>query len=731
MHSGSESYRPDIDGLRAVAVLAVIAFHAFPQWLPGGYVGVDVFFVISGFLISSQLIGAAESGTLSFSGFYARRIRRIFPALIVVLIATAVTGWFVLLPHEWTSLSRHVGASTIFANNLLLWSEAGYFDGPSELKPLLHLWSLGVEEQFYLLWPLTIWWLRRRNVRWSVAIAAVAILSFAINVVVVNDGAAAAAFFLPHTRLWQLATGAFLAALVIEGVNPGEAVSRFLYRATNADSLSRVNNLFSVCGIALIVLTTIALSQGIERPDWWSHGGVKNVTTVVHWIGRLLGFASDARAYPGWSAVAPTLGAALVIAAGPMAIWNRALLSLKPMVFIGLISYPLYLWHWPMLSFLQITEQGDVSRPLKLAAIVASIILATITYLFIERPIRRHVKARSLREIAPIAGSLAAVGVVMAVAITTGRLTPPARTALNIDTQVPIALNEPACRERFTGLGEYCQQFDRDLPLGIALLGDSHAAHFLPGLGTAAKAMGVNVVHLGQTGCPPLIGIERIGMSGDNNCVRVNRAVIDAVAADRSITEVWLSFRGALATTGLDIGERSEHVVFRSIDDGSTNADAIGNALKKTIALLQSRGKHVGMFQQVPELGFAVDQCTGRPVSLRYRPARPTCSIDRAAVMARQSTYRELIANVRAETGITVFDPLTTLCDEAACHAVADGHLLYFDDNHLGVYGSVWALRSLAIRSSFSRNSVATRRIAPSQNSRRSSVSASSMASAQ
>src|SRR5689334_19603352 len=130
MHNGSAPYRPDIDGLRAVAVLAVIAFHAFPQWLPGGYVGVDVFFVISGFLISSQLIAAADSGTLSFSGFYARRIRRIFPALILVLAATAVTGWFVLLPQEWDSLTRHTAASALFANNIVLWSEAGYFDGP-------------------------------------------------------------------------------------------------------------------------------------------------------------------------------------------------------------------------------------------------------------------------------------------------------------------------------------------------------------------------------------------------------------------------------------------------------------------------------------------------------------------------------------------------------------------------------------------------------------------------
>ena len=697
MHSGSEPYRSDIDGLRAVAVLAVIAFHAFPQWLPAGFAGVDVFFVISGYLISSQLMTAADSGTLSFSGFYARRIRRIFPALLVVLVAAAFTGWLVLLPNEWQQLARHIGASTIFSNNILLWSEAGYFDGPSELKPLLHLWSLGVEEQFYLVWPLAIWWMRRRNVRWSVSIAAVVFISFVINIVVVNDGAATAAFFLPHTRLWQLATGALLAALVIEGNAPAEVIAKRLYREPAAGNIARVGNLLSMCGLALIVLTTIALSQGVTRPDWWSHGSIKNVSTAVHWIGRLLGFQGDAATYPGWAAVAPTLGAALVVAAGPSARWNRTVLSARPMVFIGLISYPLYLWHWPILSFLQITEQGDVSRILRVEAIVVAFVLATLTYLFVERPIRRGVKARSVAGVIPLVAPMAALGLVFAAAISTGWLTPPARTALTIDTRVPMTLNESLCRRTFAGLGQYCQQFDPAMPVRVALLGDSHAAHLFPGLGEIAKAGGVNVVHLGQTGCPPLLGIERLQVTGDNNCIRVNRAMIDAVASDSAISTVWLSFRGALATTGRELNESGERMLFRSVDSGATNADAVREGLQKTIALLQSRGKKVGVFLQVPELGFPVDQCTGRPVSLRYRPARQPCSIDRAAVMARQAKYRDLIGTMQSQFGIAVYDPLTALCDDVACQAVADGHVLYFDDNHVGVYGSTQAMRNFVL----------------------------------
>jgi hypothetical protein len=513
---------------------------------------------------------------------------------------------------------------------------------------------------------------------------------------VVDEGGATAAFFLPHTRLWQLATGAWLAALMLEGADPAASVARRLYRAPFDDGSSRVRNMFSVFGLGLIVLTTIALSQGLARPDWWSNGGVKNVTTVVHWIARLLWLGESAE-YPGWTALAPTLGAALVIAAGPSARWNRALLSLRPMVFVGLISYPLYLWHWPILSFLQITEQGDVSRPVKVAAIAVSFLLATLTYLFVERPIRHGIKARRLIEIAPLAGAMAALGVVMLVAVTSDRLTPPARTALRIDERVPISLNEGECRKRFAGLGEYCQQFDPTLPISVALLGDSHAAHFLPGLGEAAKARGTNVVHLGQTGCPPLAGIARLDVVGDNTCVRVNRAMIEQVAADAGIHEVWLSFRSALATTGREPGESGERKLFRSEDSGLLNADAIREGLQRTIALLQSRGKKVGVLLQVPELGFRVDSCTGRPVSLHYRPARESCSVDRSAVMARQSTFRDMINELQAQLHFAVYDPLPALCDASSCHAVIDGRLLYFDDNHLGVHGSQQAMRQFAL----------------------------------
>ncbi|HYE85059.1 MAG TPA: acyltransferase family protein [Vicinamibacterales bacterium] len=644
MHAVHDGYRADVDGLRAVAVAAVIAFHAFPERLPGGYVGVDVFFVISGYLISKQLIAEAAGGGISFAGFYARRIRRIFPALIIVLLSVAIAGWWLLLPDEWVQLRRHLGASAIFANNVVLWSESGYFDTDAELKPLLHLWSLGVEEQFYLIWPLWIWccwrWFRRR----FAAIAAIVAISFAINVWTVNRGDVSAAFFLPHTRLWQLAAGALLASLAREG-------RPLSFRGANA---------MSVVGMALIVIAFTTLSRAV--------------------------------AYPGWPAVVPTLGAALVIAAGSGAVVNRSWLAARVMVFVGVISYPLYLWHWPILSFLQITEQGNVSPRLKVVAIAASVLLATITYRLIERPVRRALTPATLPQMEPVWIPLAAIGLAMEVMITTGWPSPQARTALQTDQRVRVDLNSDLCRKRFPGLGEYCQQFHRDWPVTTAVLGDSHAAHFLPGLGALLRAKGETVVHLGQTGCPPLIGIERVGEDGDNTCTRVNQAMLASVLADASINCVWLSFRGARAVEGGDIGD-TRRELFRVSGSTTTNRDAIRDGLRATIGLLQKGGKRVGVMLQVPELGFRVDECTGRPISLAHAAARVPCRISRAAVLERQAGYRRIVSDMQREFGISVYDPLLALCDEDACGAVADGRVLYVDDNHLGVFGSSVALR--------------------------------------
>ncbi|MEO7157683.1 MAG: acyltransferase family protein [Vicinamibacterales bacterium] len=344
----TQPYRPDIDGLRAVAVSAVIAFHAFPELLPGGFIGVDVFFVISGFLISGIILNALRSGRFSFAQFYARRIRRIFPALSIVLAVVLALGWFTLLMDDYAALGKHVVGGVGFSSNLLLWREMSYFDVGAELKPLLHLWSLGIEEQFYLLWPVLLVWSFRWRSGPLILTVSIAAASFAASIYTVRIDPTAA-FYAPWTRFWELLAGAALACL-----NLGERVT--IHR--------RIANALSIAGIAAIAV---------------------GVTLI-----------NPTRVFPGLWALLPVGGAALVLVAGPSAILNRLLLSPRAVAWVGLISYPLYLWHWPLLTLSRLILNGTPPAGVRALVVLASVLLAWTTYRVIESPIRFGPKRRLL-----------------------------------------------------------------------------------------------------------------------------------------------------------------------------------------------------------------------------------------------------------------------------------------------------------------------------------------------
>jgi peptidoglycan/LPS O-acetylase OafA/YrhL len=333
------SYRADVDGLRAIAVLAVVAYHFFPQWMPAGFVGVDVFFVISGYLISGIILERVEQGRFSLAEFYARRVRRIFPALILVLFVCVALGWGLLYSDEYRLLGKHVAAGAGFANNILLWSETGYFDAAAETKPLLHLWSLGVEEQFYLVWPLVLAYLCRTTRSRFWVVLGVLASSLAACIVVTGTNPVAA-FYLPVFRFWELMAGAAFA------VHPQ-------WEARSA----RDANVRAGSGAALLVACSLLIDRNTP--------------------------------FPGWHAILPVLATCLLLSAGPHAIVNRALLSHRRLVFIGLVSYPLYLWHWPLLSLLRIANND---APLTLARggvlFAVALLLAWLTYVLIERPVR-------------------------------------------------------------------------------------------------------------------------------------------------------------------------------------------------------------------------------------------------------------------------------------------------------------------------------------------------------
>lgn len=350
-------YRADIDGLRAIAVLSVLIFHAFPEWLSGGFIGVDVFFVISGFLISTIIFENINERRFSFLEFYSRRINRIFPALFVVLLFSYAFGWLNLLADDFAQLGKHIAGGAGFVSNFILWSESGYFDKAAELKPLLHLWSLGIEEQFYFVWPLVIWWIARWPKKVLPFILVIAFISFGFNIFYISSNPVAT-FYSPITRFWELLIGSLLAYLTVYRLQALQAIQL------------KYQSVLSALGLILILLGAFILNQKSSFPGWW--------------------------------ALLPTIGAALVIAAGTKAWCNREVLGNKVLVWFGLISFPLYLWHWPLLALARLQEGETPSYMLRALLVAASILFAWLTYRFVERPIRFNASYRTHKNIALI-----------------------------------------------------------------------------------------------------------------------------------------------------------------------------------------------------------------------------------------------------------------------------------------------------------------------------------------
>ncbi len=632
-------YRADIDGLRAVAVLAVIGFHAFPGRVHGGFIGVDVFFVISGFLISGILFQQEGRGGISFRDFYARRVRRIFPALLVLFAACLIAGAFLLLPGEYAQLGKHVVAGAGFVSNLVSWSEAGYFDVAADEKPLLHLWSLGIEEQFYIVWPLLLWigWkLRWRRVAFCGGVLG---LSFAANLWI-TARSVSSGFYLPLPRFWELAAGALLAHWTFSG---------------NLERLSpRARSVASLAGAALV-------------------------------LGAAFGFNSTLN-FPGAWAAIPVLGAALWIGAGPGAVLNRAILARAPMIWIGRISYPLYLWHWPLLSFARLVESRQPLTPIRCAAVGAAVVLAWATAEWIERPLRS-----TTRGAAKVAGLSAAMVVATLAGVVimhaSGFPDRPSIRGLedNDDELIRTRESDPAC---LAWLGEktsfnYCRARIAG-PETLVLIGDSHAHSAFPGVSEIAAARGLSTVSLANADCPPLLGAVHPGPDEDaTRCDRKVHAMVDAVATRPDVRKIFIITRGPYYLIGRRLnGAPAEGPMTAFPDNGMPAAEAFTRGLQATVDRLRAAGKEVFYVIENPELSFDPAACVERPL----RRNRTDCSQPLELVRERQADYRLALSRVHGLSA--VIDPLSDFCPAGRCEVVLKGKVLYADSDHLSLRGS-------------------------------------------
>ena len=465
-------YRPDIDGLRAVAVLAVLAYHFRISAFHGGFIGVDVFFVISGYLISAIIQQDIHAGKFSLASFYERRVRRIFPALIVVLIATGIMGYFIFLPAELINFAKSQLAALFSVSNFYFWKQSGYFSAPVETKPLVHTWSLAVEEQFYVFLPIFLYLANkyfRRHLKLVVCL--IALVSFAISAV----GAVKfpdSTFYLPHTRAWELLLG----VMITLGIFP--PIRTALLR-----------NLATLLGIGLIGAS-------------------------------IFGFTAYTP-FPGINALPPTIGAALIVAGGETGdSFVGRLLSLKPAVFIGLISYSLYLWHWPVIVYQNMgffLVRNVSSHTIKLACILVSLALAVLSWRFVELPFRgkRRGTQKAFTRAQVFQFAAAATVVVAALGLATlaasgfpSRYPENAnRMAAYLDYSSAGYFREGTCfissENRFSDYDYQTCLHQDPTKKNDLLLGDSHAAQLWYGFSTTLS--GVNYMQATGAGCRPTI----------------------------------------------------------------------------------------------------------------------------------------------------------------------------------------------------------------------------------
>ena len=663
------TYRPHIDGLRALAVLLVVGFHAFPSVLRGGFVGVDVFFVISGFLISGIIFTELDQRVFSFRQFYARRIRRIFPALLLVMGACFVFGWFALPADEYKQLGKHLAAGAGFVSNVTLWRESGYFDGAADTKPLLHLWSLAIEEQFYMLWPVALWAAYRVRASRLVLCVALIAASFALNLVFVHSNPVAA-FYSPGTRAWELLAGSVLAYFATPAGKP-------LLRRVLAPRSSTASSLHAFIGLGLLGVAVATITRD--------------------------------HAFPGWWALLPVLGTCFILAAGSGAWFNRVVLSHPLLVWIGLISYPLYLWHWPLLVFARLAEyNGTPPWPVRLAAVALSVLLASLTYMTIERPLRlgRPATAR----LAGLCALMLALGLAgynawrhdgfveraanVSVALFAHILSPP-QTRMTDDSCQKLLGRNPVP-------GAVC--LAQSAQPRMLIVGDSHAMAFNSAAATGRYAL--DTVLVAGHGCLPFISYQNYGPQDNRGAKKCDALTGEALAMARaveSIGTVVLVSRGPLYFSGRGFGMEELDARWRGWTVEPLGAmapmssqQAFVEGYVEVSRRLLALGKRVVFVIDVPEFGVNPEQCiANRPMAFRNQTL-PDCVLSRTIVDARQKEYRELVAQIRAQTpGLLVYDTRGVFCNDLRCASKDSANVYFYDNNHVNLSGSAKLLEGL------------------------------------
>ena len=666
-------YRPDIDGLRAVACLAVVFYHAYPWTITGGFAGVDVFFVISGYLISlilyRNLFSSEKPGSINILDFYIRRVRRIFPALIMVLFTCLALGWFVLLPEEYGLLGKHSFGGAVYISNFILYEETGsYFDFSANSKLLLHLWSLGIEEQFYLIFPLFLYLIYKLRLGFPLSIFIFTVLSFAAGLYEIQTFNQSAAFYLPWCRFWELSSGALLAYLTC-CPNRVKTICSGIIAARSEKFKKILMHILSVAGLAALIISFGIINKGYR--------------------------------FPGFTALLPVIGAGMIIFAGPQAVINKYVLGNKVSVFLGLISYPLYLWHWPLLSFEYIYGGKIPEDHEKYLAVFLALLLSIITYLYIEAPLRygKHArkKAASLLAVLLLLGSFG-----LAAAYNNGF---PSRFADEYNSHSSDEIRnqeliEHQLRDENNNCFRYypqwrsqdnsCYMSENQDNVEVALIGDSYAGHLRFGMqdqfNKAGKGYNLFTVscQIPAYGFRSAIDKSRYGAMRTEGSKLKDKALLDLLK-DPKIRVVVLAHNPECSASE-KLGE-----VFDDLEPQNNSLsyqEKWEKGYRRTLDMIKKSGKKALFILPNPYLPFEAYACNKRPFSNSQ-----TCTFKRKDANHAEiyQKYEDTVKMLTEEYDNTGYMKLTGFfCDDEMCSIVHDNRIMYKDRGHLNFDGSLY-----------------------------------------
>ena len=652
----TNEYKKEIDGLRAFAVLSVVFYHLFPDTFRGGYIGVDIFFVISGFLITRNIFQSLDNNNFNIYSFFGRRIRRIFPTLILVFVSSLIFGFFILFNNEYTQLNKHIASSSGFMINFILNNESGYFDLDSIRKPMLHLWSLAVEEQFYIIWPfvLLFMWKKNFNLLWITLI--VALISFYYNIKL-SETNPTKNFFLPLGRFWEFLIGSMLAWFFVF-----KKIKIFSFNKVKNNNLTIsknrsyspyleliTSNLFSFLGISFLIFSIFTINEKLIFQSLW--------------------------------VLVPIIGTCLIIIAGHKSFLNRALLMNPISTWFGLISYPLYLWHWPILSLSYIAFDESENINYKIFCLFISVILSWITYKFLEKPIRNN-KHKNLKTLV-LCNLIILIFLISFINYTTkSKILPytPKQSVAVTAAYSPLRKECHFSKSRSSVNKQACKYFGNNIK--VSILGNSHGVELAYAIAEELKNADIGLVHHTISGCESNYGLrEKIPNIYKDHPKKIHKIKKAIVCAD------WHSS----VVNSILSNENIDTVIVSYRNDWFLNDEIYSSAMNKMLSDLSKYKKNVILVLQAPFIKQTDNLGKKMLINdyIRKYVFLPKSNIKYFPLNDWKTKYdvRNKLLNKLNEK-IRIYDPADKFCDDVNCFIIRNGIALYADNDHMSINGA-------------------------------------------